>query len=95
MTVCPDDDVSAADLVGRCELCAPAPPGRFQSGDEPLNSKEKRMGKSIHIDDIPADGVELTEDDLANLIGGLPPRHDRSSQTLNYDVGMCDMDEDF
>ncbi|HEX5597218.1 MAG TPA: putative ATP-grasp target RiPP [Micromonosporaceae bacterium] len=53
------------------------------------------MGKSIHIDDIPADGVELTEDDLANLIGGLPPRHDRSSQTLNYDVGMCDMDEDF
>ncbi|MEV0157863.1 putative ATP-grasp target RiPP [Micromonospora sp. NPDC050686] len=52
------------------------------------------MGKSIRIDDIPADGVELTEDDLANLIGGKPP-FDRSSKCLNFDDAYCDADEDF
>ncbi|WP_406067661.1 hypothetical protein [Micromonospora sp. NBC_01638] len=52
------------------------------------------MGKSIiRIDDIPADGVELTEDDLANLIGGLPKRG--PSKTLNFDEGYCDVDEGF
>ncbi len=54
------------------------------------------MGKSIiRIDDIPADGVELTEDDLANLIGGVRPPFDRSSKCLNIEEGYCDADEDF
>ncbi|MEU4643018.1 putative ATP-grasp target RiPP [Micromonospora sp. NPDC047465] len=53
------------------------------------------MGKSVRIDDIPADGVELTEDELANLIGGLPPSWHRSSKTINIDPGYTDTDEDF
>ncbi|MER5332923.1 putative ATP-grasp target RiPP [Micromonospora sp. NPDC002717] len=61
----------------------------------PNNHGGNGMGKSVRIDDIPADGIELTEDELANLIGGLPPSWHRSSKTINIDPGYTDTDEDF
>lgn len=54
------------------------------------------MTKHIRIDDIPADGAELSEDELASVIGGLPPADGtkRSSYT-EWVGGRSDTDQDF
>lgn len=54
------------------------------------------MDKRIRIDDIPADGVELSEDELVAVVGGLPPAGDpkRSSYT-EWVGGRQDTDQDF
>ncbi|WP_433349794.1 hypothetical protein [Micromonospora sp. CA-111912] len=54
--------------------------------------------KTVRIDTIPADGVELADEQLARMLGGLPPANGAgSSKTIN-DIpggGRPDTDTDF
>jgi hypothetical protein len=73
---------------------------QFWSGDggrQPPDTKEARMRrKPVQIDDLPADGFELAEDQLATMLGGLPPAGGAgSSKTQVKDGGPVDKDTDF
>lgn len=54
--------------------------------------------KEVSIDTIPADGVELADDQLAGMLGGMLPADGGkagSSKTMIYDTGKTDTDKDF
>jgi hypothetical protein len=54
--------------------------------------------RTVQIDTIPADGVELTDDQLAAMLGGLPPANGAGSSKTIYDIpggGRPDTDTDF
>ncbi|NBE80144.1 putative ATP-grasp target RiPP [Micromonospora rubida] len=53
--------------------------------------------RTVRIDAIPADGVELADEQLARMLGGLPPAGTGSSKTID-DIpggGRPDTDADF
>ena len=51
--------------------------------------------RTVRIDDIPADGVELAEEQLANLLGGMQPEvRESTSGTWSRGRGY-DNDDDF
>jgi putative ATP-grasp target RiPP len=56
--------------------------------------KEMTVDKHIRIDDIPADGVELSEDELAAVVGGLPRNDPKKSSYTEWVGGRQDTDQD-
>ncbi|MFI6160645.1 putative ATP-grasp target RiPP [Micromonospora haikouensis] len=54
--------------------------------------------KTVQIDTIPADGVELADEQLARMLGGLPRRDAGGSSKTIDDIpsgGRNDTDSDF
>ncbi|MER7419707.1 hypothetical protein ABT346_23490 [Micromonospora peucetia] len=54
--------------------------------------------RTVQIDTIPGDGVELADDQLAGMLGGLPPAGGAGSSKTIDDIpggGRPDTDRDF